>query len=638
VRNPGGRWTQTIGQIHPADALEHQEAPATSGPTDPPVPSDRSLGLREAASRLLADLQGSEVPLEEVPSKREQLAALRFKLNTRLRNLKVARLTETEEWGEVQACLARIGEALKKMPVPASRVERAEAKPSVSSPGIVEWEAGADASPEVVLTGVVLSGPPTEGAPTEGASEPWQDWDSSGPSRSRAEALAKRVRVLLQAGAERVRSAAPGVIKGIQRAERRLPGGWSGTTALISGAAVACSMFGFFGHGGPGAAGFQVPHHVGQVSSQVVSGRQVEVRWEAAPPQKVVHNFFSPQSSAVNTLGALGLVSDGQANSAAAALTQAGATTHDLGSYVAGVQQVAAQSYNASLRVETYGDAASAQAPISQYLQQGYVVAASVVANGQPRVVTVVGEEGGQLQVRDPDLGNVSIAPAQLTQDMQGGSGFAAFTVESQLVAVPIDGQAPAAPQTHTAPVQPAKPAPAPTGYSKLTAADFAHLTPPNGPLLPGEAQNIRDAFVYLTDPAQGFTPAQAAGLIGNGMWEGMMIPTTQQQGGGPGHGIFQWESPGRWDTLVSWARSQHLDPNALHTQLRFMMYELTQDTSNLPNPATLANVKAAKTPAEAASAFEAGYEGAGAPDVQNRIDGANMVFQAVQHAMGGVA
>ena len=41
----------------------------------------------------------------------------------------------------------------------------------------------------------------------------------------------------------------------------------------------------------------------------------------------------------------------------------------------------------------------------------------------------------------------------------------------------------------------------------------------------------------------------QAAGIIGNLDQESGMDPTISQYDGGPGRGIAQWSTGGRWDT-----------------------------------------------------------------------------------------
>jgi len=61
---------------------------------------------------------------------------------------------------------------------------------------------------------------------------------------------------------------------------------------------------------------------------------------------------------------------------------------------------------------------------------------------------------------------------------------------------------------------------------------------------------NEKTAFDYFVN--RGMTKIRAAGIIGNLDQESGMDPTIQQYGGGPGRGIAQWSTGGRWDTYAS--------------------------------------------------------------------------------------
>lgn len=88
---------------------------------------------------------------------------------------------------------------------------------------------------------------------------------------------------------------------------------------------------------------------------------------------------------------------------------------------------------------------------------------------------------------------------------------------------------------------------------------------------------------LYSFFQAAGYTPAGAAGIIGNFYAESNVIPTAVQGGGaGPGTGLAQWENAnyggsGRWNQLLSYATIEGLDPWALGTQAEFTVYELTR-------------------------------------------------------------
>jgi uncharacterized protein (TIGR03382 family) len=90
---------------------------------------------------------------------------------------------------------------------------------------------------------------------------------------------------------------------------------------------------------------------------------------------------------------------------------------------------------------------------------------------------------------------------------------------------------------------------------------------------------NDKPAFDYFI--GKGLTAAQAAGIVGNLDQESGVDPTIAQYGGGPGRGIAQWSVGGRWDTgtdsVAHYASVHGVSMTALHTQLDFIWYELTQ-------------------------------------------------------------
>jgi hypothetical protein len=112
---------------------------------------------------------------------------------------------------------------------------------------------------------------------------------------------------------------------------------------------------------------------------------------------------------------------------------------------------------------------------------------------------------------------------------------------------------------------------------------------------------NAEVAFDFFRQ--RGLSKAQAGGIVGNLVQESNINPKSSQDGG-PGQGIAQWSSPGRWDSLVRYARTRHTSPHALNTQLWFIWHELTS------NPAYgLKELRAAKTVAAATRVFEKNYE-----------------------------
>ena len=75
------------------------------------------------------------------------------------------------------------------------------------------------------------------------------------------------------------------------------------------------------------------------------------------------------------------------------------------------------------------------------------------------------------------------------------------------------------------------------------------------------------------------YTLKQAAGIIGNLDHESGLDPKKNQNGGGPGRGIAQWErskgGSGRWDIFLDFAAKKSADPYELLTQLEFVHWEL---------------------------------------------------------------
>src|SRR6476620_12660716 len=85
---------------------------------------------------------------------------------------------------------------------------------------------------------------------------------------------------------------------------------------------------------------------------------------------------------------------------------------------------------------------------------------------------------------------------------------------------------------------------------------------PAGGPSIEDHAlpNNAKVAFQYFVN--KGLTATQSAGIVGNLMQESSVIPTAIEYGGGPGRGIAQWSTGGRWNSggtdSVSHFASQH--------------------------------------------------------------------------------
>lgn len=75
----------------------------------------------------------------------------------------------------------------------------------------------------------------------------------------------------------------------------------------------------------------------------------------------------------------------------------------------------------------------------------------------------------------------------------------------------------------------------------------------------------------------KGLTPEQAAGVTGNAQLESGFDPLAHNPSGPEYLGIFQWDKPGRWLLLKTYAASKGQDPNTLVAQLDFAWYEATE-------------------------------------------------------------
>jgi hypothetical protein len=81
---------------------------------------------------------------------------------------------------------------------------------------------------------------------------------------------------------------------------------------------------------------------------------------------------------------------------------------------------------------------------------------------------------------------------------------------------------------------------------------------------------------------SQGWTRAQAAGVVANLQAESGLNPGIQQYGGGPGYGLAQWEGP-RQAEFAQWA-GHDIHGSSFSEQLQFVQYELTHTESAAGN------------------------------------------------------
>lgn len=161
---------------------------------------------------------------------------------------------------------------------------------------------------------------------------------------------------------------------------------------------------------------------------------------------------------------------------------------------------------------------------------------------------------------------------------------------------------------------------PVPGTQAAVKAAKPAAQQPAKTP--PPPLSNEQFEWDYFI--GQGFSPAQAAGILGNLQQESGFNPESVQQGG-PGRGLAQWSQGGRWQPQDMTGNVQQDMTN----QLNFIMQELQS------NPGYgLAQLMQATTPEQAAGIFSQDYERPGV--VGGRIqDAANIYAQATGQNSG---
>ena len=113
-----------------------------------------------------------------------------------------------------------------------------------------------------------------------------------------------------------------------------------------------------------------------------------------------------------------------------------------------------------------------------------------------------------------------------------------------------------------------------------------------------GNAKTALDFFIQ-----QGWSPEQAAGLVGNLQAEsGQNLDTNTYGDGGAGYGIAQWHGPRQRDFQRVIGRP--LKGSSLEDQLKFVQWELTHSEKRAGQ-----RLKAAKSADEAAAIIDQYYE-----------------------------
>jgi len=127
---------------------------------------------------------------------------------------------------------------------------------------------------------------------------------------------------------------------------------------------------------------------------------------------------------------------------------------------------------------------------------------------------------------------------------------------------------------------------------------------------VPYESSSMDPQEIYAYLISKGFTSNAAKGILGNIKHESNFDPAANQNTGGPGRGLFQYEVGGRYDTdnnnLLKFAADNNVSPLDAKTQLDFMISEMdnTDEYGAVRN-----KINMAKTPGEAADIFGLDFE-----------------------------
>ena len=132
------------------------------------------------------------------------------------------------------------------------------------------------------------------------------------------------------------------------------------------------------------------------------------------------------------------------------------------------------------------------------------------------------------------------------------------------------------------------------------TTAETTDTTTPNGNTggsKPGKVSGAtgtnsggqETAMQYMsTLTKQGYTPVQAAGIVGNAQYESANFTAYEEfepnAYGTRGAGVFQWTNAGgsnRRDNFENWSASQGLDPKSFEANSGFMIHEMQGKAGN---------------------------------------------------------
>lgn len=148
----------------------------------------------------------------------------------------------------------------------------------------------------------------------------------------------------------------------------------------------------------------------------------------------------------------------------------------------------------------------------------------------------------------------------------------------------------------------------------------YTYSSPGSTELLGGSnGEKIYNFFV-----ANGFTPVQACGIIGNFAAESNLNPAALNPNdvGKPAFGLAQWRAT-RYAELKAFSAENNLDYNSLSTQCEFTLYEL-----NKYPYLGYAKLKTANTLSESTSIFEKKFERPRPGTFEKRYNFARQAFE----------
>jgi hypothetical protein len=159
------------------------------------------------------------------------------------------------------------------------------------------------------------------------------------------------------------------------------------------------------------------------------------------------------------------------------------------------------------------------------------------------------------------------------------------------------------------------------------TGSQRSLLSLESGPVIPSVSQSLlhmREDYIFSAFLAHGYTPQQAAGVLGNLLVESEYTLAPNVASGTGGYGIAQWTDASRLRQLAAFAGGSDngLAAGDFKIQVQFIFAEL-ESYSYLGN----ADLRAATTPTAAADAFMNGYEGPGSPHQSRREWWANAMY-----------